>query len=350
MDARSQFFSTNAAYLLQAPLINSHGASSSPLLYGGSTTLTASVSNETAVYLGYRTDHTLQFNRIQMYDDGTHNDGAANDHIYGIDVPINGLVFEYYIYADNNNAGLFSPVRAEHEFHSLAVTFPAPAIGSVLINEILAANTATNLDPNGQAEDWIELINTTSSPIDLAGFYLSDDALNLLEWQIPAGTVIPANGYLLVWADKDTTEQGLHCNFKLGSSGDYVYLSHGFNVHDQISFGVQTPDVAYARCPDAGLNFAQVTPTPLATNNCQAGTLELYLQVQVAPNPFNELLQVINNEADISMHIQDMNGRLLLNQQLAMGTQQIHTSNWANGIYIVTLTQGTRSQTLKFVK
>lgn len=350
MDARAQFFSTNAAYLLQAPSITSHGATATPLTYGITATITANVSNETAVYLGYRTNHTLKFNRVQMYDDGAHNDGAANDHLYGVEVPVNGLTFEYYIYADNNNAGLFSPARAEHDFHTLQVVFPAPAIGAVLINEVLASNISTNLDPNGQAEDWIELINTTNAPIDLAGFYLSDDALNLLEWPIPAGTIIAANGYLLIWADKDTTEQGLHCNFKLGSTGDYVYLSHGFNVHDQISFGLQTPDVAYARCPDAGMNFAQVTPTPLANNNCQASTMELYMQVQVAPNPFTELLQVNNDEADLTMQIQDMNGRLLWNQQLALGTQQINTSNWANGIYIVTLAQGTRSQTMKFVK
>jgi len=350
MDARAQFFSSNAAYLLQAPAILSHGTTATPLNYGSPTTLTASVSNETNVYLGYRTDHTLKFTRVQMFDDGAHNDGAANDHLYGVEVPVNGLTFEYYIYADNNNAGLFSPARAEHDFHTLAVIFPAPAVGSVLINEVLAANSLTNLDPNGQAEDWIELINTTNAPIDLAGFYLSDDALNLMEWPIPAGTIIPANGYLLVWADKDTTEQGLHCNFKLGSAGDYVYLSHGFNVHDQISFGAQLPDVSYARCPDASVDFAQVFPTPLANNNCQAGTLELYLQVQIAPNPFSELLQVNNNEADLRMQIQDMNGRSLLNQQLAIGTHQINTGNWANGIYIVTLLQGTRSQTMKFVK
>jgi hypothetical protein len=350
MDARAQFFSSNAAYLLQAPAILSHGTTATPLNYGSPTTLTASVSNETNVYLGYRTDHTLKFTRVQMFDDGAHNDGAANDHLYGVEVPVNGLTFEYYIYADNNNAGLFSPARAEHDFHTLAVIFPAPAVGSVLINEVLAANSLTNLDPNGQAEDWIELINTTNAPIDLAGFYLSDDALNLMEWPIPAGTIIPANGYLLIWADKDTTEQGLHANFKLSSAGDYVYLSHGFNVHDQISFGAQLPDVSYARCPDASVDFAQVFPTPLANNNCQAGTLELYLQVQIAPNPFSELLQVNNNEADLRMQIQDMNGRLLLNQQLAIGTHQINTGNWANGIYIVTLLQGTRSQTMKFVK
>jgi hypothetical protein len=350
MDARAQFFGTNAAYLLQAPSIISHGATTTPLTYGTTATITAHVSNETTVYLGYRQDHTLKFNRVQMYDDGAHNDGAANDHLYGVEVPVNGLTFEYYIYADNNNAGLFSPARAEHDFHTLQVVFPAPSVGSVLINEVLASNISTNLDPNGQAEDWIELINTTNAPIDLAGFYLSDDALNLMEWPIPAGSIIPANGYLLVWADKDTTEQGLHCNFKLGSAGDYVYLSHGFNVHDQISFGAQLPDVSYARCPDASVDFAQVTPTPLANNNCQAGTIEQFLQVNIYPNPFQDYLVVNNQENSVGLVVTDINGKVMYQSSLSSGEYQIPTNTWAGGLYIVSMQQGQTSKTMKYVK
>jgi hypothetical protein len=47
-------------------------------------------------------------------------------------------------------------------------------------------------------EDWIELVNTTNTSIDLAGFYLSDDPLNLMSWAFPAGTTILANSILLI--------------------------------------------------------------------------------------------------------------------------------------------------------
>ena len=350
MDARAQFFSTNSAYLLVAPAILNHGATTSNPTYGSTVTLTAQVSNESAVYLGYRTDHTLKFNRVQMFDDGAHNDGAAGDHLYGASFPVNGLTIEYYIYADNNNAGLFSPARAEHEFHTLAVSFPAPAVGSVLINEVLATNVNTNLDPNGQAEDWIELVNTTNAPIDLAGFYLSDDPMNLMEWAFPAGTIIPANGYLLVWADKDVNESGLHTNFKLSSAGEYVLLSLGLSVHDQVSFGAQTPDISYARCPDAGLNFAQVTPSPLAVNVCDAGVIEQNMQVQVYPNPFQDELFIDNQENGAQLQILDLNGRVLLKQDLPLGKLIIPTQAWSSGIYLVQLEQAQFKQTLKIVK
>jgi hypothetical protein len=352
MDARAQFFSTNAAYLLQAPAILSHGATASPLNYGSTTTLIANVSNETNVYLGYRTDHTLKFNRVQMYDDGAHNDGAAGDHTYGVEVPVNGLLFEYYIYADNNNAGLFSPARAEHEFHTLAVTFPSPAVGSLLINEVLASNDSLLFDLNGEDDDWIELVNTTNTPIDLAGFYLSDNPLNLMAWVFPAGTSIPANGYLLVWADKDTLQQGLHANFKISADGEYVYLSHGFNVHDQISFGPQIANISYARCPDAGLDFATILPTPLANNNCNIGIQEMEaLQVQVYPNPFLEVLHIVSHEEHVQITVRNINGQTLQTQQINTGKHQLDASSWASGLYLIELlsTAGVR-QSYKFIK
>jgi hypothetical protein len=351
MDARAQFFSTNAAYLLQAPSINAHGASSLPLNYGSTVTINTTCANETAVYLGYRGNHQLKFNRVQMYDDGAHNDGAAGDHIFGIDVPVNGLTFEYYIYADNNNAGLFSPARAEHEYHTLAVNFPSPVVGSVRINEVLASNDSLLFDLNGEDEDWIELVNTTNAPLDLTGFYLSDDPLNLMSWAFPAATSIPANGYILIWADNDVNQVGLHANFKLSAGGDYVYLSHGFNVHDQIAFGPQIANISYARCPDAGLDFATIIPTPLANNNCNIGVQENeVLQVQVYPNPFADQIIIDNQEENMMLQIHDINGRILRNQMLLNGKNQIDSSTWSSGVYLVKVQVGAKMQTWKLVK
>ena len=39
---------------------------------------------------------------------------------------------QYYFYAENMDAGIFSPERAEKEFHQL------PVVGGLVINEIMA--------------------------------------------------------------------------------------------------------------------------------------------------------------------------------------------------------------------
>ena len=53
-------------------------------------------------------------------------------------------------------------------------------------------------------EGWLELYNTAARPIDLSGFFLSDDNNTLNKWAIPEGTTIAANGYL-VFTDTQTT-------------------------------------------------------------------------------------------------------------------------------------------------
>ena len=54
-----------------------------------------------------------------MYDDGAHGDGVAGDNVYGASIVASSSSIQYYIYAENNNVGMFSPVRAEHEFYSI---------------------------------------------------------------------------------------------------------------------------------------------------------------------------------------------------------------------------------------
>jgi len=221
----------------------------------------------------------------------------------------------------------------------------------VRINEVLASNDSLLFDLNGEDEDWIELVNTTNAPLDLTGFYLSDDPLNLMSWAFPAATSIPANGYILIWADNDVNQVGLHANFKLSAGGDYLYLSHGFNVHDQIAFGPQIANISYARCPDAGLDFATIIPTPLANNNCNIGVQENEaLQVQVYPNPFADQIIIDNQEENMMLQIHDINGRILRNQMLLNGKNQIDSSTWSSGVYLVKVQVGAKMQTWKLVK
>jgi len=339
MSGRTTYFSTNSNYNLVAPTISAFGASNNTPAFGETIYLTATCSNESTVYLGYRSNHQLKFNRVQMFDDGAHGDGAAGDHVYGYQVTIVGAIFEYFIYAENSTAGLFSPQRAEHEYHTLTISLPYCNIGDVLINEIVASNGSSAYDSNGENDDWVELYNTTSSAIDLSGMYLSDDALNIMKWAFPIGTSIPANGYLLVWCDNDLGQSGLHTNFKLSSLGENLIFSNGATVYDQVTFGVQTTDIAYARCPDGGSTFASVTPTPEANNGCQASISELEeaFQLKLFPNPFSELLNIECGESsNVTVKISDLQERIIYSNSIGYGLNQLHVSNWSNGVYYAT--------------
>ncbi|NQT03753.1 MAG: lamin tail domain-containing protein [Planctomycetes bacterium] len=135
----------------------------------------------------------------------------------------------------------------------------------LVINELMASNSSIIQDPQGQYDDWIEIYNDDPSPIDVSGMYLTDDLDNPTKWQFPASTTIPAGGYILVWADGDTTDPGLHANFKLNADGEEIGLfdADGTTLIDSITFGEQTGDVSYGRFPDAFDNwylFATATP------------------------------------------------------------------------------------------
>ncbi|HZN64535.1 MAG TPA: lamin tail domain-containing protein [Tepidisphaeraceae bacterium] len=98
--------------------------------------------------------------------------------------------------------------------------------GDVVISELMAVNNRTLRDADGDFSDWIEVHNTTAAPVNLAGWHLTDDDLDLDKWTFPSVNLGP-DGYLVVFAsDKDRAVAGqqLHTNFKLDGSGDYLAL------------------------------------------------------------------------------------------------------------------------------
>lgn len=126
----------------------------------------------------------------------------------------------------------------------------AVAAASVVLNEIVANTPELN--------DWIELYNPTDSEITLgAGWYLSDDGgsyTNLMKWQIPPGTTIPARGF--VSFDENT---GFHnptnIGFGLSRGGDDVFLSYlpgntQDRVVDAVTFKAQEDGWSLGRYPD----------------------------------------------------------------------------------------------------
>ncbi|MCU0915987.1 MAG: CotH kinase family protein [Planctomycetes bacterium] len=144
---------------------------------------------------------------------------------------------------------------------------------SVVVNEVMAANRQTRADPQGHYDDWIELYNRGTASVDIGGCYLTDNPADPTKWQIPANgpavTTIAAHGYLLLWADGDVADAGLHASFRLSDNGEQVSLfaADGTTLIDTLSFGPQKVDVSYGRLPDGGTDLRSFpSPTPGAAN------------------------------------------------------------------------------------
>ena len=112
-----------------------------------------------------------QFTSVPMLDDGQHDDGEANDGVYGAIVPFqeNGSHVKYYIRASNNDALILSPRKAEHEFYDYIVgSLPGT---SIVINEINYNSADNEFDP----DDWVELYNPTSETISIGLWEFKDE-------------------------------------------------------------------------------------------------------------------------------------------------------------------------------
>lgn len=321
------------------PVISSITLSNSQPAVNDIITITANVVDENTVYLGYRGFANKPFQKVNMYDDGNHNDGAANDNVYGVDISVPSTETQYYIYAENNTIGKFSPTNAEHEFHTLtAISQP---IGDVVINEFLASNTTANPDQDGEYDDWVEIYNKGNSTIDISNYRLTDDPGDPAVFSFPAGTTIDADDYIVVWADKDLTQAGFHADFKLSASGEAVYLmDSNLTIVDSIVFPAQVTDTSYGRFPNGTGPFQTMMPTFAAQNmllvaveeEAQAST-----ELSVYPNPASESFTIALSEAsfkEVKVSIFDSNGRLVHNDFI-LQRANINTSNWPAGLYFV---------------
>lgn len=201
-----------------------------------------------------------------------------------------GTQVDYYVTSTDGNGATSSkpPEGAADPFVYVVENAPTPSV--IRINELLASNASTNQDEAGDFEDWIELRNTANVPVDLSGMFMSDDASNSTKWQVPPGTVIAANGTLLVWADDEAAEGPLHAAFKLGAGGEdaalFDTLANGNGLLASLPFGPQTADVSYGLLPDAGAHaYLLSTPSPNAANLPAAGSARVYEHSTSAANP-----------------------------------------------------------------
>ncbi len=78
---------------------------------------------------------------------------------------------------------------------------------TVVISEVMTANSCTFLDASGTVCDWVELCNTGKAAVELTGCYLSDDPLDPFKWQIPQLT-LESGEYALIPCRGDNPAEG----------------------------------------------------------------------------------------------------------------------------------------------
>lgn len=303
------------------------------------------------VYLYTGTGIVGNFTKADMYDDGLHADGAPADGIYGATIAAlpAGTWVRFYIEAAAANTAKsvkFDPQGAEHDVYIYYIAPVYATNSDIVINELMAKNLSTAADSTGEFDDWIELYNKTANPVDLTGYIITDNEFNLTKYSLPAATIMPANSYLIIWADEDGGQGNFHANFQLSGSGEKIMLLNPLGqIADEVTYGQQVDDQGYARIPNGTGNFVIQAPTFAANNETVAITpTSQDPHWNIYPNPAGNFVRIVTStESQHPFTITDAYGRTIFKNTFTHSTL-IPTADWAAGLYIIN--HGTKSEKL----
>ncbi len=310
----------------QAPIVKASVSSTDPIA---------------SVNLYYATGLVGNFTAVAMIYNGS-------QYVSELPVQAPGTVVRFYVeVVEGNTAGTrsYNPAGAEHDFYYYFILPSQAPETSVVINEIMASNGGVATDEAGESDDWIELYNPTSEAIDMTGFYLTDNQWNLTKWEIPSGTILNPDSYLIIWADEDGLQGDFHANFKLSSEGETVLLMNNEGeIADAVTYEQQQQNMGYARNPNGTGPFVIQMHTFNANNTLNVSVSENELQgsVEAFPNPFRGNLTISYHQIDskeTSIELVDLSGRtvFLTNGQSLGGNGSItlETNALASGSYIL---------------
>ena len=224
----------------------------------------------------------------------------------------------------------------------------------VVINEFMAVNDSTSniTDPAGETDDWIELYNTGASAANMINCHLTDNDSLLGKWTFPAGVTIAAGGYLIIWADNDVTQEGLHANFKLSSSGEQLVLTDpNFGVIDSFTYTAIENNHSWARFPNGTGNFSSQGVVTYNANNGTSSTAtpaEARQLYRLWPANGQLVVQWQREERNANIRLVSALGQIIstgTETQTTAGLRTLLNTPTTSGVYFVEVVIGGKSYT-----
>lgn len=215
MEARLTYLQTYPGFS-GAPIISEVTDSPELPALGEYVCVTARITAGQSVRLYWRNSTHDDFTSIVMSDDGQHNDGLANDSVFGACLTVSGKTLQYYIWAENDSAGIFAPQRAQYEFYEVKLKLSE---GNLALNEI--CNRQVSLQTTGRPEGWIELFNNSTETVYLKNLQLANGS----NYFIFPDTSIKSHGFLMVATELTTTDNMLCAGFSPETSS-MIYLKY----------------------------------------------------------------------------------------------------------------------------
>ena len=126
----------------------------------------------------------------------------------------------------------------------------APERMPLCINEFMPSNNVALVRPDSSTPDWVELHNPGDEDVSLDGWGITDDLEEPFKHPFDTKLVVPARGYLLLFASGDTELGDRHLDFKLSASGGLVALFGPLEDGQVVNYGTVEKDFSVKRSTD----------------------------------------------------------------------------------------------------
>ncbi|HUS37576.1 MAG TPA: lamin tail domain-containing protein, partial [Verrucomicrobiae bacterium] len=165
----------------------------------------------------------------------------------------------------------------------------------IVVNEVLTHTDAPLMDA-------VEFYNTTADGVDISGWFLSDSGVNLRKFEIPPNTIVPPNGYLVLYENQFNSDLASDRFSFSSANGDEVFLSQANNsvltgYRATASFGAAENGVSFGRFPTSqGYHFVPMAQrtfgrdNPTSTNDFALGKGAANSYAKVGPIVISEIM------------------------------------------------------------
>lgn len=296
-----------------------------------------------------------------------HNESLkSSDILWEASITMSGTSTDDY-YSTSNEISLPSDdnITLVASYRALSQSeLKSQGINAVRINEVSGSNNSL-INEYQKKSDWLELYNTTNEDIDIEGMYLTDDLSNIQKCKITKGstkasTIIPANGYLIIWCDKQpTTNQALHASFKIAGEGGVLALTAASKAWtDTLYYGAHDATTTVGRYPDGSSSVYAMNITTISKSNILSSYAELTDQEELkkatsvepifiaAANGFRmhyasqNLIIKNDNNATVAIDIYTTDGRLIEHSSATIkgGYTTINVAHLPSSFYVARAT------------
>ncbi|HVV71753.1 MAG TPA: lamin tail domain-containing protein, partial [Verrucomicrobiae bacterium] len=196
---------------------------------------------------------------IYLHDSAAHGGGLLDSVVFGIQVPDLSI--------GRGVDGTWVLCQPTFGAANLALELGDPH--QIKINEWLADELL--FDNN----DFVELFNPASLPVELGGCFMSDAEGAPARSPLPPLSFVAPSGFALFTADGNPGQGPDHLTFKLDPNAGIILLSDAaLNIIDEITYGPQSIDVSQGRSPNGSDTIVSfLNPTPGGPNAAPNGII-----------------------------------------------------------------------------